>query len=48
MNDDRPLLFELPAVQSKKPSAALDGGRITSDGRVMALAQAERRLGYRG
>jgi hypothetical protein len=28
----------------KKVSAAFDGGRVTSDGGVMLLAQAERRL----
>src|SRR5262249_56685350 len=33
-----------PAVASKKITAAFDGGRITSDGGVMVLAQAERRL----
>src|SRR5260370_2863582 len=44
MNDDR-LPFDLPAVPRKKVSAAFDGGRITSDGGVMLLAQAERRLG---
>ena len=45
MNDDIPLPFELPAVARKKVSAAFDGGRITSDGGVMLLAQAEQRLG---
>jgi len=45
MNDDIPLPFDLPAVARKKVSAAFDGGRITSDGGVMLLAQAERRLG---
>jgi hypothetical protein len=39
------LPFDLPAVARKKVSAAFDGGRITSDGGVMLLAQAERRLG---
>ena len=34
-----------PAVQRKKVTAAFDGGRITSDGGVMLLAAAERRLG---
>ena len=43
--DDIPLPFDLPAVARKKVSAAFDGGRITSDGGVMLLAQAERRLG---
>jgi hypothetical protein len=45
MDDDIPLPFDLPAVARKKVSAAFDGGRITSDGAVMLLAQAERRLG---
>src|SRR5271169_1297077 len=45
MNEDIPLPFDLPAVARKKVSAAFDGGRITSDGGVMLLAQAERRLG---
>jgi hypothetical protein len=40
-----PLPFDLPAVARKKVSAAFDGGRITTDGGVMLLAQAERRLG---
>src|SRR6516162_2875470 len=43
--DDALLPFELPAVRRKKVSAAFDGGRITSDGGVMLLAQAERRHG---
>ena len=45
MNEDISLTFDLPAVARKKVSAAFDGGRITSDGGVMLLAQAERRLG---
>jgi hypothetical protein len=45
MDDDIPLPFDLPAVARKKVSAAFDGGRITSDGGVMLLAQAERRFG---
>ena len=44
MTDDMlPLSF--PAVGRKKITAAFDGGRITSDGGVMLLAAAERRLG---
>jgi hypothetical protein len=38
-----PFLF--PAVHRKKVTAAFDGGRITSDGGVLLLAEAERRLG---
>ena len=45
MIDDTLLPFDLPTVARKKVSAAFDGGRITSDGGVMLLAQAERRLG---
>jgi len=45
MSEDIPLPSNLPAVARKKVSAAFDGGRITSDGGVMLLAQAERRLG---
>ena len=44
MDEDIPRPFDLPAVARKKVSAAFDGGRITSDGGVMLLAQAERRL----
>ena len=39
------LPFLLPAVQRKKVTAAFDGGRLTSDGGVVLLAEAERRLG---
>src|ERR1043166_9855874 len=45
MDEDIPLPFDLPAVARKKITAAFDGGRISSDGGVMLLAQAERRLG---
>jgi hypothetical protein len=45
MNENILLPFDLPAVARKKVSAAFDGGRIASDGGVMLLAQAERRLG---
>jgi hypothetical protein len=45
MDEDIPLPFDLPAVARKKVSAAFDGGRITSNGGVMLLAQAEHRLG---
>ena len=38
------LPFDLPTIARKRVSAAFDGGRITSDGGVMLLAQAERRL----
>jgi hypothetical protein len=37
--------FGFPAVGRKKVTAAFDGGRLTSDGGVMLLAAAERRIG---
>ncbi|MBS1165070.1 MAG: transposase [Proteobacteria bacterium] len=37
--------FEFPAVRSKKITAVFDGGRMSSDGGVMLLAEVERRLG---
>ena len=45
MDDDTGLLLDLPSVSRKKVSAAFDGGRITSDGGVMLLSQADRRIG---
>ncbi len=45
MSDDTVTLFLFPAVGRKKVTAAFDGGRITSDGGVMLLAAAERRIG---
>jgi len=45
MTDDTMFPFALPAVSRKKVVAAFDGGRITSDGGVVLLAEAERRLG---
>mgnify|MGYP003384812130 CR=1 FL=1 len=33
-----------PAVHRKKVTAAFDGGRLTSDGAVLLLAQAEREM----
>src|SRR5947207_15694603 len=45
MTDDTILPFSIPAVHAKKVTAAFDGGRLTSDGGVMLLAMAERRLG---
>src|SRR6266478_5006445 len=44
MTDDNLLPFCFPVVHRKKITAAFDGGRISSDGGVMLLAQAERRL----
>lgn len=45
MNDDTIAAFSFPAVSRKKVTAAFDGGRLTSDGGVMLLSLAERRLG---
>src|SRR6516165_4639518 len=45
MINDTILPFSFPAVQAKKVTAAFDGGRLTSNGGVMLLAMAERRLG---
>ena len=45
MSEDTLLPFHFPAVGRKKVTAAFDGGRLTSDGGVMLLAVAERRLG---
>ena len=45
MSEDTFLPFDFPAVARKKVTAAFDGGRITSDGGVMLLAAAERRIG---
>src|SRR4051812_24488094 len=44
MTDDPLLPFAFPAVQGRTITAAFDGGRITSDGGVMILAAAERKL----
>lgn len=45
MHDDSLLPFAFPAVQGKKIAAAFDGGRLSSDGGVLLLREAERRLG---
>lgn len=45
MTDDTGLPFSFPAVSRKKITAAFDGGKLTSDGGVMLLAVADRRLG---
>jgi hypothetical protein len=44
MIEDSLLPFSLPPVHRKKITAAFDGGRISSDGGVMLLALAERRM----
>ena len=48
MTDDRILPFSFPAVRGKKLTAAFDGGRLSSDGGVMLLAAAARRMGIAG
>jgi len=45
MTNDTIPLFSFPAVEGKKITAAFDGGRMSSDGGVMLLSMAERRLG---
>jgi Transposase DDE domain group 1 len=45
MTDDNLLPFVFPAVCRKRVIADFDGGRLTSDGGVMLLSMAERRLG---
>jgi hypothetical protein len=45
MTDSTCPTFLFPAVGRKKITAAFDGGRLSSDGGVMLLAQAERQLG---
>jgi hypothetical protein len=44
MPDDTIEAFGFPAIGRKKVTAAFDGGRLTSDGGVLLLAAAERRL----
>jgi hypothetical protein len=43
-DDDTLLPFALPSICQKKVTAAFDGGRISSDGGVLLLAGADRRL----
>jgi hypothetical protein len=45
MDNDTTEPFCLPATGRRKVTAALDGGRLTSDGGVMLLAAAGRHLG---
>src|SRR5829696_2043709 len=44
MTDDTTLPFWFPAVRGKKLTVGFDGGRLSSDGGVMLLAQAARRM----
>ena len=48
MAEDSVAGFGFPAVCRKKVAAAFDGGRLTSDGGVLLLAQAERAMGIAG
>ena len=45
MTEDSLLPFDLPAVRRKKVTADFDGGPISSDGGLVLLREAERRLG---
>jgi hypothetical protein len=45
MIDDTTLPFSFPAVRGRKLTAAFDGGQLSSDGGVMLLAEAARRMG---
>ena len=45
MTDDTPLLFDLPSVQRKKITVDFDGGNQSSDGGLVLLREAERKLG---
>jgi hypothetical protein len=44
-DDDTRLPFSLPTLCKKKITAAFDGGQISSDGGVLLLAGADRRIG---
>jgi Transposase DDE domain group 1 len=45
MTNDTLQPFRFPVIRGKRITAAFDGGRITSDGGVMVLGNAERQLG---
>jgi hypothetical protein len=45
IDDDTLLPFSLPAICHKKATAAFNGGLISSDGGVLLLAGADKRLG---
>src|SRR4249919_2169539 len=44
-HDDTLLPFSLPSICQRKVTAALDGGRISSDGGVLLLAGADKQIG---
>jgi hypothetical protein len=48
MNDATPLPFDLPSVHRKKLTVDFAGGNQSSDGGVLLLRQAERKLGICG
>ena len=45
MSDATPLPFDLPSVRRKKLTVDFDGGNQSSDGGLLLLREAERRLG---
>jgi hypothetical protein len=45
MTDDTPLPFDLPAVRRKKLTVDFDGGNQSSDGGLLLLREAERKIG---
>jgi hypothetical protein len=45
MTDATPLPFELPSVRRKKLTIDFDGGNQSSDGGLLLLREAERKLG---
>ena len=45
MSDDMLPSFDLPAVHRKKLTAGFDGGQLSSDGGLLLLREAERKLG---
>lgn len=48
MTDDMPARLNLPAIRRKKLTASFDGGQLSSDGGLLLLREAERRLGIAG
>lgn len=48
MTVDTGVSFAFPALAGRKVTAAFDGGRLSSDGGVMLLAAAARRMGIAG
>ena len=48
MSDATPLPFDLPSVHRKKLTVDFEGGNQSSDGGLLLLRQAERKLGICG